>query len=92
MYLTQTNIWNLYPITLVSNDNGNRVAAITFGCYIKFLKRKLSHFTVFNINDIKFSEGNEFGAQISKYRLKMEDAEVVCVCIILRKLVKTKNC
>ena len=89
--LTETNISNLYPIAPVSNDNGNRVAAITFGYCIKFLKRKLSCFTVLNINDMKFSEGIEFGAQISKYRLKMEDVEVVCIYIILRKLCGLAN-
>ena len=40
---------------------------------------------------MKFSEGIEFGAQISKYRLKMEDVEVACVYIILRKLCGVAN-
>lgn len=46
-------------------------------------------FTVSDIDGINLHEQMKFGAQISKTRLKMKDAEEVFVCIILSEHTKT---
>lgn len=45
----------------------------------KDILRISSFFTAFDIEDIKLHEANNFGAQISNARVKMEDVEVACV-------------
>ena len=61
-------------------------------CFQKDISRIFSSsFTIVNISDIKFHETNYFAVHISKTRLKIEDLEVGCVCIILSKHTKTKT-
>ena len=67
---------------LLSNNFQFDFPKVTFCGHVFLSKRHFKNFkifTAFNIEDIKLHEANNFGAQISNARVKMEDVEVACV-------------